>query len=82
MALEKETETYNRKLPELLANEGKFVLIHADEVAGVWDTYEDALRAGYAKYGLIPFMVKKIQSVEQVLRFSRDLTPCPTSTPK
>jgi hypothetical protein len=75
-------ETYNRKLPELLTNEGKFVLIHGEEVASVWDTYEDALRAGYAKVGLGPFMVKKIQSAEPVLQFSRDLKPCPTSTPK
>jgi len=31
MALEKELETYNQKLVELLANEGKFVLIHGDQ---------------------------------------------------
>ena len=35
MALEKELETYRRKLQELLADEGKFVLIQGDEVAGV-----------------------------------------------
>jgi len=34
---------------QLLANEGKFVLIHGEEIAGVFDTYHDALKIGYAR---------------------------------
>jgi len=60
MALERELQTYKNRLTELLAHEGKFVLIRGDEVAGTWDTYEDALRAGYDKFGLNPFLVKRI----------------------
>jgi hypothetical protein len=45
MALEKELETYHRELPNMLTNEGKYVLIHEDDVAGFWDTYEDRLEA-------------------------------------
>jgi hypothetical protein len=66
MALEREYETYQKKRQELLKDEGKFVLIHGDEVVGVWDTWEEALNAGYDKYGLPPFMVQKIEAVDTV----------------
>lgn len=78
MALEKETQTYERELANLLQQEGKFALIHEDEVGGVYDTYEDALKGGYEKYGLGPFLVKRIQAVEQVQYFTRDIVPCRT----
>ena len=78
MALEQEIKTYERELPNLLQHEGKFALIHGDEVAGVYDTYEDALKAGYEKYELKPFLVKRIQAIEQVEYFTRDLIPCRT----
>ncbi len=48
-ALEKEIETYNAKLPELLSHVGKFVLIREETVEGFFDTYTDALRAGYER---------------------------------
>ena len=35
MALEKELETYQAKLPTLLEHSGKFAVIHGDEVAGM-----------------------------------------------
>ena len=81
MALEKELETYKKKLPELLANEGKFVLIHGDQVVDVYGTYEDAIKEGYLKFQLAPFLVKQIQSIEQVQCISR-LVPCHTSHAK
>jgi hypothetical protein len=55
MPLEKEIATYQRKLVELVPHEGKFALIHGDDVAGFWDTYEDALQAAYQKFGMQPF---------------------------
>lgn len=78
MALERELETYRQKLPELLAEEGKFVLIHDGEVVDVFGTYEDAIKEGYAKFQLAPFLVKQIQSVEQIHFISR-LNPCHSS---
>ena len=81
MALEKELEVYRSKLPELLTNEGKFVLIHGDEIVDVYGTYEDALKEGYARFKLVPFLVKQIQSKEQVQFISR-LIPCHTSPAK
>jgi hypothetical protein len=78
MALEKELETYHRELPNMLTNEGKYVLIHEDDVAGFWDTYEDALQAGYERFGLKPFLVKRVQAVETVQYFTRDIKTCPS----
>ena len=48
--LERELETYREKLTELSANEGKFVLIHGSTVEGTFDTYQDALTAGYERF--------------------------------
>ena len=81
MALERELETYKRKLPELIADnsEGKYALIHGDDVVDVLGTYEDAIKEGYTKFGLEPFLVRQIQSAEQVHFISRLLSPCPTS---
>lgn len=73
-----ELKTYQAKLPTLLGQQGKFVLIHGEEVDGVYETYAEAMNAGYAKHGLDePFFVRKITPVEQVLHFSRPLdTAC------
>lgn len=78
MALEKELQTYHRELSTLLQHEGKYVLIKVENVIDCFDSYEDAIKAGYARFGLDPFLVKKIQAVEQVQYFSRSLAPCRT----
>lgn len=79
MALEHESQVYRLHLIDLLGvnnvNEGKYTVIHGDEIAGAFDTYDAALEAGYNRYGPVSFLVKKIQSVETVHYFSRDL-PC------
>jgi len=75
MALEKELATYQRKLPELKASEGKFVLIHGDEVAGTFTSAEDAINAGYEKFKLEPFLVKQIRAIEIVQFISRFVEP-------
>jgi hypothetical protein len=74
MPLEKELATYERELPRLLAEEGKFVLIHGEDVADTWGTYEDAIQAAYSKFGLEPFLVKRIERSEHALFFTRDLS--------
>jgi len=75
MALEKELETYREKLPELKTHEGKFVLIHGDDVVDVFSSYEDAIKQGYARFKLEPFLVKRISSIEQVQFISRFVDP-------
>jgi hypothetical protein len=76
MPLEKELEAYRKKLPELKDSEGKFALVRGDKVVDVFNTYEDALKSGYQKFGLEPFMVKQISAIEQVHFISRFVDPC------
>lgn len=78
MALERELQTYGRELPTLLQHEGKFALVQGDDVVDVYSTYEDAVKIGYARFGLQPFLVKRIESTEQVQFFTRDMVPCRT----
>jgi hypothetical protein len=75
MWLERELGTYQEKLPELATQEGRFVLIHGDQVVDTFSTYEDALRQGYREFGLQPFLVKQIQVVEQVHFVTRAILP-------
>jgi hypothetical protein len=72
--LQKELETYEKQKPSLLGEgEGKFVAILGDEVLGLWDTYEDALKAGFARCGpRTPFLVKQISGVDQIQFVTRD----------
>jgi hypothetical protein len=72
--LESEIATYNRLLPGLLGQQGKFVLIKGAEQFGIFETYQDALSAGYQKFQLDPFFVKQISPAERVAFFTRDLT--------
>lgn len=77
MALEKELATYKNKLPELKENnEGKFVLIRGEEVVGVFDSYEDAMKIGYDRFKLETFLVKKIEAIEQAQFVTRYVNPC------
>ncbi len=72
--LQRELATFRSRLPELLQEEeGRYALVYRSSIDSTWDTYEDALQAGYLHFGLKPFLVQKIERVETVHRFSRDL---------
>lgn len=73
MALEKELALYEQELPNLLKDEGKYVLIGGDRVVDVFSSYDDALKAGYKEFKLTAFLVKRIQQVQQVHFFTRDI---------
>ncbi len=75
MALEKELATYKANLPSLLEKQGKFVLIHGDDVIETFAAYEDAIKDGYRRFGLEPFLVKQIQAIESVQYVTRCVTP-------
>ena len=79
MALEREIETYRHRLPELLANKGKFVVIHGDEILGIRDSFDESLRLGYERFVTDTFLVREIRETEPVLFSSRSLRPCPSS---
>ena len=76
--LRKEIETYNRLLPTMLDRQGKYALVKGSELIDVFESYDDALKAGYAKFQLAPFLVKLIAPAEQVSYFTRDLAACPS----
>ena len=80
MALEKELATYNANLPELKAQAGKYVLIHGEEVVDTFSAYDEALKEGYEKFGLEPFLVKRIEAVEQAHFISRFVAPTTHTT--
>jgi hypothetical protein len=72
MALEKELSTYRHRIPELMKHEGSFVLIHGDEVVDFFGKYDQAIQAGYHRFGLASsFLVKQIHAVEKVQFVSR-----------
>jgi hypothetical protein len=79
MWLEREIATYRQRLPELLAHRGKYVVIHGEEVVGVFDGFEDALTVGYDRFDSEAFLVRKISDVEEVLFIPRNLRPCTQS---
>ena len=76
--LETELKTYHEMLPSLLGQAGKYAVLKGAEVIGVYDSYEDALKFGYEKFKLDPFLVKRITPAEQVSYFTRDFArACP-----
>jgi hypothetical protein len=84
MALEHESQLYRSMIVDLLgpddANEGKFVVIRGDEVDGPFDLWEDALKAGYGRHGLTPFLVQKIERHPTVVHL-RDFAVGPAPGP-
>jgi hypothetical protein len=82
VALEQELTTFRRELPALLRDEGKrgkYVLVHGDTVDSVWTTVDEALAAGYDRFGIEPFLVQQITEHERPHYFSRNVTRCPSS---
>jgi hypothetical protein len=77
MALEHELQVYRLNLIDMLGvndvNEGKYTAIKGDEIIGPFPDYESSLDAAYKRFGIGGFLVKKIERVETVLHFSRDL---------
>jgi hypothetical protein len=74
--LDREWAAYVASLPDFKKHAGKFMLVHGDGVAGLFDTYRDALAAGYEQFRLEPFLVKQISVVEEALQFSREHVFC------
>lgn len=73
MQLEQEWKTFEAHLPELKAHEGKYALIKGGTLFGVFETFDQAMDAGYARFGLQIFMAQKIRIKPAPLPFTRDL---------
>jgi hypothetical protein len=69
MALEKELAFFAKMKPELLTNhKGKFALIRGEEFLGAYDSAENAYAEGVKRFGLEPFLVRKVSEQEEVFR--------------
>jgi hypothetical protein len=75
MALEMELKTYEANVDKWADHTGKFILIHGEEVVDFFAAYEDAIKAGYQKFGLKPFLVKQINAVGAVQYITRHIHP-------
>ena len=75
VALEQELATYQKNLEEWSDREGKYVLIHESDVIDFFSAYDDALKAGYERFRLKPFLVKQVQAFEQIHFISRLYVP-------
>ena len=74
MALDREWETFQANLPALLEKEaGRYVLIHGDQIAGVWDTKAQALEEGYRRFNIESFLVQRIVADEKPIFVPRDI---------
>ena len=80
MALEAELTTYKSKLPGMTEQEGKYVLIHGDEVVDFFSTYEEAIESGYQRFKMTPFLVKQVHATEPVFFVSRHAVPAGISS--
>ena len=67
-------ETFRAHKEELLANAaGKYVLICGDNIAGTFDTVNDAVAEGYRQFGNTPFLAKQILAIETPVNFVSSL---------
>lgn len=72
--LDKEIATYEEQKGNLLGtSEGKFVLIHDDQIQGVFESKKDAIAQGYRQFGNVPFLVKMIVKIETPQNFVTNL---------
>lgn len=67
-------KTYDQNRARLIGKqEGKFVLIHEDQVVAIYDSRSDTIAHGYRQFGNVPFLVKqilKVESPEEVISFA------------
>lgn len=75
--LDKELKAYEKQLPKLLErHRGQYVVIHSGQVAGFFKTYAQAVRYGYKRFDLSPFLVQQVREFEQAAFVSTG--PCST----
>jgi hypothetical protein len=66
-----EMATYREHLPELLRRqEGQFILITGTDVLGVSPDGSAAMREGYHRFGIVPFLVRQIAASEPAVYLS------------
>ncbi len=67
-ALEAELRYFESIKDELLKyNRGKFVVIHGEELIGIWDSGESAYSNGVQQVEVKPFLVRQVEEEEEVV---------------
>jgi hypothetical protein len=66
-SLSREQAVYDANLREWLSeHEGEHVLIKGRKMIGFYKSRDEALVAGYSRFGVVPLLVKQVLSVEPV----------------
>ena len=69
--LRSELEYFEAHRAELVrAARGKYALVKGEHLGGIYEDRNDAIRAGYEKFGNEPFLVKEILEVDIPLNFT------------
>lgn len=72
--LEEESKTYeNHKKKLLKENASKYVLIKGNDIIKIFISEAEAIHYGINKFGNQPFLVKKIEEVEQIQKYTSTL---------
>lgn len=70
-SLDREQAVYETNLSRWLSDhEGEYVLIKGDQVDGFYDSRDEALTAGYSRFGIGPLFVKQVSPSEPVYHIS------------
>ena len=78
--LTEESRVYEANIAEWVkTRSGQFVVIHGSDVLGFYPSYENALSAGYERFGVAPFFVKLIGSSPDIHHISRLVAPTPVA---
>jgi hypothetical protein len=67
-----ETETLEAARAQLQLEHpnGGFVVIYEDKILGVWKDKNEALRAGYDKFGNVQYLVRDLDESKRILYWS------------
>ena len=66
-SLNREQAVYEANLSRWLSDhEGEYVLIKGDQVHGFYESRDEALTAGYGRFGIGPLFVKQVSPSEPV----------------
>jgi hypothetical protein len=80
VSLKREQAVYEANLSGWLSDhEGEYVLIKGNTVGGFYDSSDDALAAGYSRFGIGPVFVKQVLPTEPVYNIPNALICCRAS---
>jgi len=69
--LARELDAFEAHRQELMGRAaGRYALVHGDQLAGEYDTENNAIAEGYKLFGNVPFLVKKVEAVDIPRRFA------------